>query len=167
MSHLSLRKFSSFKMTIVGAVCLFIANLVILLWPAHDSAMYCGLLLLGISYGITSSALWGAMGIYSAPESLGLLYAIPYCAFNVGAFAFNLVTGSLLGCLWCTLTFWCCVSGLSVGVAVLWLLAERSAALHPISAAAGLHCHSTATTAATQANRVQDRRSSTSTSMSE
>jgi MFS family permease len=91
--------------------------------------MYVGLVLLGVSYGITSSALWGTIGIYtSGADSLGLVYAIPYSAFNCGALAFALVSGALLDCTWALLTFWCCISGLAVGVAFLWVLAERRSA---------------------------------------
>ncbi len=47
------------------------------------------LVLIGLAYGGVSAA-WANFGTYSlGEESLGTVYAIPYCAFNVGSFFFR------------------------------------------------------------------------------
>ncbi len=118
-----------FQVAVAGAALLFVGNLVMLLCPGQAAAMYCGLVLLGLSYGTTSSALWGSMGMYAErPEWLGLVFAIPYCAFNCGALVFSIASGALLDRMWAVLTLWCCISGLAVAVALLWLGTECKSA---------------------------------------
>jgi MFS family permease len=115
-----------FVVVVVAAALLLLNSLLWAVFPDSLVAMHAGLLCLGVSYGIVSSALWGSMGIYSTDATAGVVYSIPYSAFNVSSFAFATLSGFLIAqSIDLALLTWGIGCIVSVVLGILWVYWER------------------------------------------
>lgn len=123
-SRLALR----FQSVLVASVLLFLSC--VFLVPSDSLPLaIVSLVSLGIGFAFTSSALWGTIGMYGSPATVGLVYCIPYACYNLVGFLTALATGALLEHASVSLTVWLWVGWTAMGVAVcgVWVWSGRVA----------------------------------------
>ena len=110
-----------FVIVLAGSVALFVSCLTLL--SPNPVILVVGLVLLGVSFACTSTALWGTLNVYRTPTNLGVLYAIPYAGFNFWGFSVSIVSGWLLDHFpaWVAVISWSFCSALAVLLCVVWM----------------------------------------------
>ena len=110
-----------FVAVLAASIALFVSCALLLVPSAV--AVVISLLMLGTGYALTSSGLWGTIGMYQTGTNMGLLYSIPYAGFNFYGFVVALISGALLDHFpaWITICLWSVISAVGIVFCVLWM----------------------------------------------